>query len=674
MSTRTCIVQSEGLESAKALGLAQLHAQGMRAEVLALGEGSFQVEVLEAPYLLELALSEDRMQAIATCVAQAVGDHPRLDSELLTQGLASLGVRGGILQAEIEDLLTRLEVEPVIQGAVLAQGEPAQSPSPPKLRLMAKPGQIVRHGERVAEVLEESQTEPGWDLLGAALGTANESGAAHGAGITRLQGEPYWCADVPGFGYLALDGAGRLAVQAAIAIGLDLLTASLELRPPVGDEKPLERTELVAALRDSGVTQGLDGQLLNQLWSAFEAGREHGIPMGIAKGIPPGPPQDEELQIIEPDANMQAFGERELLPAWRRSPAFHFVAKGECFGHWLMPRQGISGVGVDGSVLRGKMGASRPIQVGSNVNIRRPDEERKLLVAGTAGVLSLLGGTVSVVDLLQIPGDVGTDTGNLDLRGSLLVEGSIRSGFKVNVECDIFVGQSIEAGQVRAGGDIVVCDGIIGGDGGSVLAGGDLSLTFSQNASLQAGGDVHIGASDSNSSIECNGKILALHGPGTLRSGNYFAQAGMRVRELGSELGALTRVSIGMEAEWAAELGGLIDERKSLSEGMLVERSSLIAAQGSMDELDQEGARWLRQSILAKRKKAVRLQEIEMRLGELKELLDPRNQPILEVLGSVHNHVEVSMAGTQYHFLEAQECVRIGFDRSTKKIQVSQLI
>ena len=72
------------------------------------------------------------------------------------------------------------------------------------------------------------------------------------------------------------------------------------------------------------------------------------------------------------------------------------------------------------------------------------------------------GTKLSVVPVLEIKGDVGPATGNIDFVGSVLIRGRIKSGFRVVAKGDVQVERTLEDAEIKAGGNIILQRGIQG--------------------------------------------------------------------------------------------------------------------------------------------------------------------------------------------------------------------
>jgi hypothetical protein len=274
------------------------------------------------------------------------------------------------------------------------------------------------------------------------------------------------------------------------------------------------------------------------------------------------------------------------------------------------------------------------------------------------------------VDLLEIAGDVDYGTGNIDATGCVLVRGTVRGKFRVTAKHDITVQASIEDAIVEAGDTLHVGASILGGPQGRVAAGSRISVKFAQNANVTCGGDVEIRDSDTNSVIECRGRLLATEARGVLRGGSYTALQGVRVRELGSALGAPTIVSVGTDPALARELREVqealraVEEKERKIQRSLGASTSHVRAPQGLDA---------RRHVKARRELVSSEASLKARKRQLEERLFAGAPPTVEVLGTVHAGVDIYIRGAHWRTQHAAERVRFCYDPETHDIRAGPL-
>jgi len=123
-----------------------------------------------------------------------------------------------------------------------------------------------------------------------------------------------------------------------------------------------------------------------------------------------------------------------------------------------------------------------------------------------------------------VDGGVNLKSGNIEFRGTVMVNGDVEDGFFIKAVGNIEVNGSVGKADLQAEGDIIIHQGINGKGEGRIHAGKSIWARFIQNANIQSG-DMVV-ASDgiinsniiANNSIVCQGKRASIMG-GKLRAG-----------------------------------------------------------------------------------------------------------------------------------------------------------
>jgi uncharacterized protein len=425
---------------------------------------------------------------------------------------------------------------------------------------------------------------------------------------------------------------------ASVTITEDRLGAYLELTPPVSDGDVRE------AIEAAGVIQGLQEDKIAAAWRRFRTGAMR-RPVRIARGKEPVPPEPSRF-----DLSVKSAVRAGLLDAQSLKIDYHErgtvcnVEEGQELGYRVRSIPGHAGIGVDGEVVPPpELGDSMAV-VGDGIEAEELEDGRSRLIARFDGVLQLSpSGELAVLDVLEIDGDVNLELGNLDVYGSVVIHGSVRSGFRVTARGHITVDKSIEDAHVEAGRSVDVGHGILGGEEGKVIAGGNIRLSFGQNARIHAKGDVVL-EDDARSRIEAGGKIVAREGAGHLRGGIYWAAEGLVARELGSDKGVVTTVVVGSDPERLHELGRVRRELRAIrSEIDLLSRERRESTPQIGSAIDRKQVQEVRQTMRILKELGEKEQGLSARGDELTAELDREDPPGVRVEGEVHQGVEIQI-------------------------------
>jgi uncharacterized protein (DUF342 family) len=159
-------------------------------------------------------------------------------------------------------------------------------------------------------------------------------------------------------------------------------------------------------------------------------------------------------------------------------------------------------------------------------------------------------GKLSVMPRLQIPKDVGLETGHVQFDGDVSVGGSIQDGFRVS-------GGRLSAGEIlRADitvtGDIVVTGGIIGA---TIRGDGNLKARFIHDARIHVLGDVVVQKEIIDSDILSNGALLME--TGKIFNSRISSKNGIVANQIGSDESKPCSLSIGIDDAARARIESL---------------------------------------------------------------------------------------------------------------------
>lgn len=396
--------------------------------------------------------------------------------------------------------------------------------------------------------------------------------------------------------------------------------------------------------------------MLEKLVQELLEGDLPGAPVEVAHGTPPAPGRDGSFEFL---VGQGAGESQEGAIDFRERRRFTRVKSGERIALWRPAIEGKAGRGVDGSRLEAQAVAEVPFARGENVELVPVADGGIEIRAAIDGVTSIeRGNRVAVTDVLHIEGDVDYSVGNIETSGMVVIRGSVRSSFTVRAGRGITIQGTIEDAIVETEGDLRVARGILGGDFGHVKVGGDLELHHAQNARIECGGDVTFGDSDLGSTIGCKGRLRALESHGRLSGGRYEALAGLEARELGSSMGAPTRVRVGVD--------GALEDRIQELEERLAALDEQDAEDGyvyqGQDQLNRERASELRKRIAQRFEVRSSLAELRARRAEFDAAVVEPLAPLIVVHKAIYGGVALTLRGAKLVVHDPSGAQRIGYD------------
>jgi len=249
--------------------------------------------------------------------------------------------------------------------------------------------------------------------------------------------------------------------------------------------------------------------------------------------------------------------------------------------------------------------------LGNNVAF---DSNTNIIKSTIDGQVVLTNKLVSVEPLLEIAGDVGPETGNIDFLGSVLIKGSVLDNYSVSAKGNIDVMGSVGKSDLLSHGNIVVKLGIQGSEANTVKADGDILAKFIQFGNVEAGGDVVVNEAILNSNIDSENNILLIGKKAIASGGRLRAYKKVIGKVLGSTSNTKTIIETGIHPENRKKMSMLESEKLDISE-KLEPLSINIKSMNKIKKtkgLDEERTEQLENEI-------IKFDEYNNRIAEIKE-------------------------------------------------------
>lgn len=353
--------------------------------------------------------------------------------------------------------------------------------------------------------------------------------------------------------------------ECLVRLSSDKMEAYLQVIPPQGGS-PVTVEKAMEALKAAGVVHGVDPQAV--AWAVEAAARagagEAPLPDAflVARGTPPVHGTDGRVEYA-----IDFLSGRGVpgLTEDDRADFFNLnlvcnVEKGQLLATRIPAIKGIPGRTVTDQALPARDGKEAPFRAGKGAVV---DESGVRIVADINGHVTLIQGLISVLPVYEVKGDVGPATGNINFVGTVVVRGSVLSGFCVRAEQDVEIHGSVDGGVVEAGGNVTVRYGVQGGGKGGIKAGGNVVAKFIENAWVHAGGDIGVAQGILHSQLKSGRKVQASGRRGSIIGGSVRAKEEVIARVLGSPFATPTEIEVGASPDLREELDAI---RKSLLE------------------------------------------------------------------------------------------------------------
>lgn len=262
-----------------------------------------------------------------------------------------------------------------------------------------------------------------------------------------------------------------------LSVSSDRMTAYLNINASTEVSEPY----ILNQLQEAGIVFGVNIQAINR------AINNPGEPVEVARGRYPVDGRDAQIEYLHQQPQIKPVLDQNGKVDYYELGYIIGVQAGDIIARRQPASPGQPGTNINGEEIPARNGQDKNFAVGSGVIVNN-----EYALAEFDGALSWSNNTVSVIRMLVIPGDVDFSVGNISFMGKVLVEGSIKDGFKVEADDDIEVrGGASNAIVISRRGSITVHKGIIGVKS-LVCAQKNIAAKFAQEATLESGQNIFI--------------------------------------------------------------------------------------------------------------------------------------------------------------------------------------
>ena len=653
-----------------------------------------------------ILVSEDQMQAILN-IRKGKGRGKPLVLKEVGKAIKESGLRGMDLkkiEADVGAFYRGAESEMV--GYVLAEGKPPTS-GPPlhpdfslrflfeaeresiKNRLKENPLAAEDIGSwedfPVDEIDEMSIVEREQRIVGFPEPIIGEPGVTvYGETVPGLPGESpelelYENVEKKGIVVIAtrsgiLDLSDREGVikirvrphrDATLAVGVsqDGLQATLSARDGEGSGRRIGLDEIHRALKDAGVTEGIDADALLDAAESLKQGNrvDHRV---VARGRPPISAAGNHIEyLISLASGEEVTTRQDGSVDYKTHDTVTTVDVGTKILR-VIPSDGTSHPGVDvhGKEISPKEDAAREITPGANIETEVDADGITTYVAARAGELELTESSIAVLPRKTIKGNVDMAAGNIKFPGPVEITGSVHSGFYVMSSGDVTIGEGVDAALVSADGDILVRQGVRGGSKGVIRAKGNIGVGFAEQATLLSVQDVTIMSGALLCTIKCNGLVTHKKDKNGLVGGQIRARKGLDVFNLGSAGGVKTWVSFGQDY--------LIMDQIEREEGEIEKiKKQISRIDLAMRESEEELQRSKLEDLRRQKRTLLKVMEKRsLRLFTLRERFEEHYPSSVRVRGTLFPGVTLESHGRTLEITQERKAIEIVFDLDSGRI------
>lgn len=420
-------------------------------------------------------------------------------------------------------------------------------------------------------------------------------------------------------------------------------------------EAPYDKEEVKRLLVARGVIGGIDEELLKVL----EDGRESNEQYLVAAGTPA---VDGEPAVIEymfkTEKDQRPEMDAEGNVNYHRLNVIANVKTNQLLARLKPATSGVEGVNLYGDILPPRK--PKPVKLKFGKNIVLSDDKTEIFAA-CDGLVKLIDDKVSVNNSYDVPNNVGNSTGDIVFEGSVIVHGNVITGFSVKAKGDVEVLGVVEGAEIISGGNIILHKGIQGMGKSHIEAAGFIQARYIENANVISGSDVHSEAI-LHSTVTCKGSVTVEGKKGMISGGSVRAGEFVKTKVLGSHMGTVTTIEVGIDpimlqefTELRKEVPRMENELMKLEQviQLLNKRKELV---GKLDDDKQD------MYMSAVRNKIIlnnKLTTGKKKYDSLKAQVDNKNNGFVEVTNELYTGVKISIGNVSTYIRDELKFIKL---------------
>jgi uncharacterized protein (DUF342 family) len=267
-------------------------------------------------------------------------------------------------------------------------------------------------------------------------------------------------------------------------------------------------------------------------------------------------------------------------------------------------------------------------------------EDGLILTAAVDGRIVSKNKRISISPVFEVAHDVSSATGDVVFSGEVIVNGSVRSGYRLVGTKGVLVKGEVEAANIESDGDVVLEGGARGAGTGHIKAGGSVTARFLENCTVDAGEDI---AADSVLHCQVNcGKQLRLTGNrGVLVGGKAVVRDKVTAHTIGSAMSTPTEISVGHDPNAVTKYEQLNAEYNATKK-QYDEADKAVSTLGAKGALDERKKTLLVKLLTTKIQLRNKLNETHEKIEEIIPVMKGRNGSIA-VTGKIFFGVKVTI-------------------------------
>ncbi|MDH4262026.1 MAG: FapA family protein [Spirochaetia bacterium] len=351
----------------------------------------------------------------------------------------------------------------------------------------------------------------------------------------------------------------------AIQVSDDRMKAYLNFLIP--SKANITAGDVMDLLNMEGIKYGVDQAAIERAVLAYKENPAENLNKNtlVSKGLPVFEGKDGYIEYYineQPPVSIDEHGKADF----RNIEKYKTVEKGKVIARVFRMIPGKDGYNVYGDTIKCPSHHDVKVNIGENVEYKEITNE---IIATITGIYHKKKNTISVSQTLNIQGNVGLESGNLNYDGVIKVSGNVERGAEVTATGDIFIEGMIESGMIKTLGSLNVTGGINTKHEGCLHIKQAINTTYIENSTLECEGDLTILSSVVGSNIISCGSLHLLKDGSKIAGGEITVLKHIFTDNLGNVNETPTIINIGVHYFFNKEFLKTVDDLKELDDKII---------------------------------------------------------------------------------------------------------
>ncbi|MCR5431431.1 MAG: FapA family protein [Lachnospiraceae bacterium] len=312
-------------------------------------------------------------------------------------------------------------------------------------------------------------------------------------------------------------------------------------------------------LSSRGIKAGIDKTLLQSILINRLFDRKH----LIAKGKPAEDGKDGFFTLLfktEIDNHPKVLEDGSV--DYHNIDLYEPVHEGMKIAEYTPATTGHFGYNVAGGVINCTNGRELAPLKGTGFTV---SDDNKTYYSALDGKIEYKNDTLTITNVLDIPGDVDLTTGDVVFNGDIIIHGNVYMGAVIKSKNNITIMGNVEGAMLYAGGDVQLKAGMQGGGKGYVEADGNICGKFFEQTKIRCNGSINVN-SMMNCDVFCCGDITISGRHGIIVGGTTMTQGNITATVIGNMAEVKTVIAAGVNEKLVKEINALESEIKTVKE------------------------------------------------------------------------------------------------------------